>query len=360
MLNSMYISTTAMKLNQKISDVNANNLANANTTSYKKDIPLLESFPDVLLSKINDRVDFDNHQPFSGVVNKGKEEDGVHNLSINSGYFRVLTPAGISHNRDLKFTQDADGYLKTFYRDVDGNKKINDENFVLGRDGKPIRAAGNVTVDNGGNVLSNGQRVDNLLFLPALDVIGTTNAGVKLDKIVTDFSEGNIMSTGNNLDFALRGPGFFKVQDGNGKIFYTRDGSFTLSNDNTLITKEGMTVLGTNGPIKLTGTDIKADPNGELSIDGVVVAKLGVVDIANKEDLRKIGNSLYTAVENADIVENPFTGQILNESLEGSNIDVIKEMVGMITGFRSYETSQKIISTQDELLGKVVNDLGRV
>ena len=98
-----------MKLNQKISDVNANNLANANTTSYKKDIPLLESFPDVLLSKINDRVDFDNHQPFSGVVNKGKEEDGVHNLSINSGYFRVLTPAGISHNRDLKFTQDADG-----------------------------------------------------------------------------------------------------------------------------------------------------------------------------------------------------------------------------------------------------------
>lgn len=358
LLNSMYISTTAMKLNQKISDINANNLANANTTGYKKDIPILESFPDVLLSKINDKADFDNHQPFAGVVDDAG--DGAHSLSVNSGYFRVLTPGGISHNRDLKFTQDADGYLKTFYRDVDGNKKINDENFVLGRNGKPIQANGQITVDNAGNVLSNGQQVENLLFFPSLDVIGTTNAGVKLDKVVTDFTEGNIMSTGNKLDFALRGPGFFKVQGADGKIFYTRDGSFTLNNDGTLITKEGMTVLGENGPIRLNGTDITADPNGELSVDGVVVAKLGVVDIANKEDLRKIGNNLYTAVENGEIIENAFEGQILNESLEGSNIDVIKEMVGMITGFRSYETSQKIISTQDELLGKVVNDLGRV
>lgn len=358
MLNSMYISTTAMKLNQKISDVNANNLANANTVSYKKDMPLIESFPDVLLTKINDRVDFDNHQPFSG--NFEREEDGSHTLSINSGYFRVLTPSGTSHNRDLKFTTDKDGYLKTYYRDIDGKKQINNENYVLGRNGKPIRATGDVTVDRNGNVLSNGENVGNLLFFPSLDVIGTTNAGVKLDKIVTDFTEGNLISTGNNLDFALRGSGFFKVQGEDGKIFYTRDGSFTLSNNGTLITKDGRTVLGENGPIVLNGTDIKADPNGELSLDGRVVGRLSVVDIENKQDLKKIGNSLYTAEGNAEIVETAFDGRILNENLEGSNIDVIKEMVGMITGFRSYETSQKVINTQDELLGKVVNDLGRV
>ena len=85
-----------------------------------------------------------------------------------------------------------------------------------------------------------------------------------------------------------------------------------------------------------------------------------MVQVANKEDLRKIGSGLYRAVENAVIDEQPFTGQVVNEFIEGSNVDTIKEMVGMITGFRSYESSQKIINTQDELLGKVVNELGKV
>ncbi len=360
MLNSMYIATTAMKLNQKTMDVTSNNLANVNTTGFKKDIPVVESFPEVLLAKINEKPDMDMQKPFTGVKVENPEDD-VYSLSINTGFFRVITPGGTSHNKDLEFTVDKDGYLKTFYRDVDGNKQVNDENYVIGRDKKPIRAeGGNIAINPNGNVTSNGQVVGNLLFFPGPEVIGTTNAGVKLDKIVTDFSDGGIIDTGNKLDFAIRGPGFFKVQDQEGKQYYTRDGSFTTDQTGTLMTKDGKAVLGENGPIVLGGTDISVSEDGTISFDGQVAGKLNIVVVANKDDLRKTGDNLYVAVENGEIQEEPFTGQIINEYIESSNVDIIKEMVSMITGFRNYESNQKVINTQDELLGKVVNDLGKV
>lgn len=360
MLNSMYTATTAMKLNQRTMDITANNLANANTTGFKKDIPIIESFPDVLLAKINNKPDLDNHRPFTGVKVE-KPEDDVYSLNINTGYFRVITPAGTSHNREIEFTTDNDGFLKTFYRDIDGNKKINDENYVIGRDGRPIRAeGGNITINPNGNVESNGRVVGNLLFFSGSEIIGTDNAGAKLDKIVTNFTEGSIIETGNNLDFAIRGTGFFKVQDEAGDIYYTRDGSFTIDRTGKLITKDGKTVLGQNGAIILAGKDIETNVEGSITLDGAIVGKFNIVEIENKEDLRKIGNNLYRAVQNGEIREAAFTGEVLSGCTESSNVDIIKEMVSMIAGFRSYESSQKVITTQDELLNKVVNDLGKV
>lgn len=356
----MYIATTGMKLNDRTSDITSNNLANANTTGFKKDIAVLESFPEVLLAKINDRPDMDNNLPFTGVKVENPEE-GVYDLSINSGYFRVITPGGRSHNRDIQFMADDDGFLKTFFRDVDGEKRVNDENYVIGSNGQPIRVqGGNFEINPNGNVVSNNQVVGNLLFFPGREIVGTTNAGVKLDKVITDYSDGGLINTGNELDFAIQGEGFFKVQGQDGTQYYTRDGSFTLDLDGTLITKDGRTVLGTNGPINLSGTEISVTADGRLTIDGEAAGQLLIVNVANKEDLRKIGNGLYRPVENAEIDEQPFTGQVVNGYIEGSNVDIIKEMVGMITGFRSYESSQKVINTQDELLGKVVNELGKV
>lgn len=356
----MYIATTAMKLNQKTSDITSNNLANVNTTGYKKDIPVMESFPEVLLAKINDKPDMDNHRPFTGISVENPEQ-GVYDLSTNSGYFRLLTPGGRSHNRDVKVTTDQDGFLKTFFTDIDGNRRVNDENYLIGRDGKPIRVdANNFQINPNGNVISAGQLVGNLVAFTGPEVIGTANAGVKLDKVITDYTDGNIVATGNKLDFAIQGEGFFKVAGQDGRVYYTRDGSFTTNQDGNLVTKDGRTVLGVNGPINLSGTDVSVDPDGSILIDGDVVAQLDIVQIGNKEDLRKVGNSLYAAVENAEIQEEPFVGTVLNEHIEGSNVDIINEMVNMITGFRSYESTQKVINTQDELLGKVVNDLGKV
>lgn len=357
MNNSLYIAASALLLNQKNIDVISNNLANANTTGFKKDIAIAESFPEVLLSKINDRIDLDNHKTFAGV---NVERDGeAFTLTIDSGYFRVSTPAGVSHSRSLSFTVDENGYLKTFYRDLKGQFKTDGENYVLGQNG-PIRVeGGDIEIDNMGNVLSGGQIVDNLITIPPLNVIGTTSGGVRFDKIAIDYTPGIITETGNKLDFALDGDGFFKVQTPNG-IAYTRDGAFTLDANGQLVTKEGYAVLGQNGPIVLGQNSFEVNGNGDIIIDGRVQNRLDIVDIDNKEYLRKQGNNLYTMVGNIEAEEVPFTGKLLQGHIETSNVNTIKEMVNMITALRSYEVNQKIIQAQDQLLDKVVNDLGRL
>ncbi|WP_352419433.1 flagellar hook-basal body protein [Proteiniborus sp.] len=357
MNNSMYIAASALLQNQKNIDVISNNLANANTTGFKKDIAISESFPEVLLSKINDRVDMDNHRAFSG-VNVERDEDS-YTLSINAGYFKVNTPAGISHSRSIRFTVDDNGYLKTYYKNLNDELKTDGENYVLGKNG-PIRVEDrNIEIDNRGNVISGGQIVDNLITFPPFNVIGTTSGGVRFDKIATDYTAGIITETGNKLDFALQGDGFFKVQTPNG-VAYTRDGSFTLDANGELVTNEGHAVLGQNGPIVLGQESFEVNEYGDIIIEGQVEYNLDIVKIDNKEYLRKQGDNLYTTVDNVDAQEARFDGQVLAGYLETSNVNTIKEMVNMITAQRSYESNQKVIQAQDQLLDKVVNELGRV
>lgn len=357
MNNSMYIAASALLNNQKNIDVITNNLANVNTNGFKRDLSISESFPEVLLSKINDRTDLDNHRAFTGVNIERQGEE--FKLSINSGYFRVSTPAGVGHSRSLKFIVDEDGYLKTDYRNINGELKTDGENYVLGQNG-PIRVEDeNIEIDNSGNVIVNGEIVDNLIMFPPLNVIGTTSTGVRFDRIAVDYTQGTLLETGNKLDFALKGNGFFKVETPNG-LAYTRDGSFTLNEYGELVTKEGYAVLGQNGAIVLGKDDFQIDSNGDIIIEGIVEDRLDIVALENSEMLRKQGNNLYTILENIEPEEVEFDGQVLTGYLESSNVNTIQEMVNLITAQRSYETSQKIIQTQDELLGKVVNELGRL
>ncbi|SDY66867.1 flagellar basal-body rod protein FlgG [Proteiniborus ethanoligenes] len=357
MNRSMYIAASALLLNQKRIDVISNNLANANTKGFKKDIVISEAFPEVLLSKINDRIDMDNHKAFRG-VNVQVEED-AYTLSINSGYFKVRTPAGVGYSRDLKFIIDDNGYLKTHYKDLNAQNKTDGENYVLGQNG-PIRVEDrNIEIDNRGNVISNGQIVDNLITFTPFNVIGTTSGGVRLDKVGIDYTEGTLIETGNKLDLALKGDGFFSIETPEG-IRYTRDGSFTLNSNGELVTKEGYAVLGQYGPIVLSHNSFDINENGDIIVEGQVENSLVIVSFDNKEYLRKQGNNLYAVLENVDPGETEFVGQVLSGYLEASNVDTIKEMVSMITAYRSYESSQKVIKTQDELLEKIVNELGRV
>lgn len=357
MNNSMYIAASALLLNQKNIDVISNNLANTNTTGFKKDIAISESFPEVLLSKINDRADMDNHRAFSG-VDIQRDED-TYSLTINSGYFKVNTPAGIGYSRSVKFTVDDNGYLKTYYKNLNDELKTDGENYVLGKNG-PIRVEDkNVEIDNRGNVISGGQIVDNLITFPPFNVIGTISGGVRFDKIATDYTSGSLIETGNKLDIALKGDGFFKVQTPNG-VAFTRDGSFTLNANGELVTNEGYAILGQNGPIVLGQHSFEVNEYGDIIIEGQVENRLDIVRIDNKEYLRKQGNNLYRIIDNIQPQEAPFEGQVLAGYLETSNVNTIKEMVNLITAQRSYESNQKVIKTQDELLEKVVNELGRI
>ena len=335
MNRGLYIGASALIANQKRLDVLSNNLSNVNTSGYKKDIVLEESFPEVLLKKINDLPG----NKIAGGNGVTVEKDGqVYTAHTDNGYFMVKTPMGTSYQKDIEYIVDGEGNLSTFYKNNKGEYKTDGENYIVGQGGNPT------------------------VYTPSPSVIGTMGAGAKFHKIITDFSQGDMVETGGNLDISLKGPGFFKVEGQNGEVFYTRDGSFSVNNQGELVTLEGHRVLGKNGgPITIgENSDIKVTKGGQVISGGEALGTLDIVDLDNEEYLRKIGNNLYKMIDGVGGEEIPFNGQVLQGYLESSNIDSIKELVEMITLMRNFESCQKVIRVQDEMLEKSANEIGRV
>ena len=170
-----------------------------------------------------------------------------------------------------------------------------------------------------------------------------------------DFSGGAVVHTGNKLDVALGGDGFFKIATPEGTR-YTRDGAFTLDKDGTLINGQGYKVLGENGPITVSGTDITIQQDGQVVDANGSVGQLSVVDFEKPEELRKIGGSLYinTGQNNKSTSASAFT--IQQGYLEKSNVNPSEEMIKMIEAYRNFESVQKAIQSMDEITSKLVND----
>lgn len=350
MNRGLYISATSMVANQRKLDALSNNLANVNTTGYKKDIALNETFPEKLLTKINGkpprmRLPRENEITY-------ENQGNVHLARADRGYFRVETPRGESYVKDIRFTIDDEGYLKTNYRDGREDLKTDNENYILDRNGNRIQGqAGDLQ-----GVLQGA------VYTPPSHIIGTMNAGVNFQKMVVDFTPGNMAETGGTYDLALDGPGFFKITGEDGETYYTRDGSFTINAEGNLTTLSGEIV---QGPGNIQGDHVTIDRNGMVIVDGNQVGQLDIVDLENREFLRKVGDNLYRMVEGEDgqpipPQEIPFEGEVLQGYLEGSNVNSIQEMVEMISLFRDYELGQKSVRTQDEMLEKSSNEIGRV
>lgn len=188
---------------------------------------------------------------------------------------------------------------------------------------------------------------------PFIGVLGT---GVQVDEINTDFSQGGLRVTSNPLDLAIRGEGFFEVQTPDGNR-YTRDGSFSMDRQGFVISKDGHQVLGQNGPIRLLQDgDLKINSEGFVMMDGQVLDRLRVVSFNDFEQLTKQGDNLYVSTA------APFQAdaEVVQGALEGSNLNTVTEMVDLITAFRAYEASQKVIKTHDETLEKAVNEIARL
>ncbi|MBS4536426.1 flagellar hook-basal body complex protein [Clostridium sp. D2Q-14] len=357
MFRGMYTATTGLLNNQRKMEALSNNLSNVNTTGYKKDGVLSESFPELLLSKINDNSIDTSNKVFNGIE---LQQDGdVYSLKADGAYFKVDTPAGPGYSDELRFTIDEDGYLKTQYRDRDDNIKTDGENYVLGRNGRLQVTNGNLQVDEDGNILAGGQVVDSLVTIPKRNVIGTAGFGIRTDRVFTNFTQGNLIDTGNDLDLALNGDGFFKIQTEDG-IKYTRDGSFKINAEGTLVTSEGYPVLGQNGAINIGQNEFFIDENGNVFIEGQLRNTLDIVTINNDEYLRKLGDNFYIMAEGIDAEEAPFEGEVLTGYLETSNVNSVEEMVNMISTMRNYESNQKVVQSYDEILGKAVNDIAKL
>jgi len=174
-----------------------------------------------------------------------------------------------------------------------------------------------------------------------------------------DFSTGPMEMTGNVLDFALDGEGFFTVQTAAGQA-YTRDGRFSLNDQGEVVTRNGERVMGEGGPIQInqTGGPLSAARDGSISQDNQIIGKLRVSNFATPAALEKVGNNLWRATD-----EQPTTAanaRVSSGFVEGSNVNAVKELTEMIEISRAYTSVAKMVQQSDELRGQSIEKLARV
>ncbi|MCJ8329469.1 MAG: flagellar hook basal-body protein [Lentisphaeria bacterium] len=187
-----------------------------------------------------------------------------------------------------------------------------------------------------------------------------TGHNVIADQIKTDFSNGTITQSARSLDFALSGPGMFTVKTPSGNELYTRNGSFMASPDGILITREGHIVQGKEGQIEM-GLDVDVNSlyveRGILKIiaDGKL-RELGELDITGIDDDHKLVrmSSNYFALKSNEQrhlykIESP---ALSNYTLETSNVSTIQQMIDMVQSMRAFEAAQKVLKSQDEIIGQ--------
>ena len=168
--------------------------------------------------------------------------------------------------------------------------------------------------------------------------VGPLGYGSQIDSVVTDMTAAPVRDTGEPLDFAVDGDGWFGVQTAQG-VRYTRNGQFAVSPQGTLIDSMGNQVLGQNGG------PVQVGPDG--------APKAGDVGIFNVTGAQKVGDSYVTGAAGGAA-----TGTIRQGALEGSNADPAKSMVDMIASFRAFESGQRVIRTIDETLSKAASQVG--
>lgn len=171
-----------------------------------------------------------------------------------------------------------------------------------------------------------------------------------------DTSEGPIEQTGNTLDVAIHGDGYFAVQTPDGER-YTRSGNFRLDNGGQLVTQDGLPVLSDAGaPIFFAREDttITIAGDGSVSTENGLLGKLRVVTFDNQQDMLGVGSGLYTT-DQAPIAKPD--AQIAQYALEKSNIEAITEMTRMMDVNRKYASTQKMIDAEDERIRKMVREL---
>lgn len=332
MLRGVYTAATGMISEQIRTDVISNNLANAVTTGYKGDQTIHKEFHTLLIQRVNDF-----------------EEGGTVGLSVAP--FNSLAELGTSRE---------------------------DVTQIKGFSADPFNRPN----------------------------IGKLGLGDYIDEIAVNYEQGALESTGNTYDLAIAGDGFFAVQTPNG-VRYTRNGAFFKNNAGYLQDIRGYNLLDTQGnpiriPVNIRDSQISIAGDGTISAPGnqlqldpqtnrwvaignmnnrQQVAQIQFVEFGNRLATQKQGDNLFYTVAdnegndpapqavgqnirprimNPDMQPRPASGEIIQGSLEKSNVSVVKEMVELIHNHRMYETNAKSVQSQDSMLDTAVNQIGTV
>lgn len=187
----------------------------------------------------------------------------------------------------------------------------------------------------------------------------TVTSQARIGEVQIDFSPGGMRQTGNPLDLAIHGNGFFKIDTDRGTM-YTRNGQFQVMPDGTVTNARGDALLGEGGPVVLPeGGGVVIGGNGEITVAGEVVNTIDLVAISEPQALEKFGENLFRIREGVDAGEQPpEDAEILQGFLEESNVTVVQEMVSMIDTMRVFESYQKIMTSVQDEDKKVINEVG--
>jgi flagellar basal-body rod protein FlgG len=214
--------------------------------------------------------------------------------------------------------------------------------------------------NNLANVNTPGFKAERLTFVRRPETPALEENTFSHDLILfTDQSYGTLQKTGNPLDAAVEGDGYFVVQGGDGNSYYTRNGGFTINRDKLLVTSSGDPVLGQGGPITVDGKKVEIGHDGTVNVDGKRVNALRVVKFSNREALVRIGKSRYQDPGSAGLQDEEKPA-VQSGYLELSNVQTVKEMIDMIDIHRHVEAYLKVMQTISEQDKLAVSRLGKL
>jgi len=221
--------------------------------------------------------------------------------------------------------------------------------------------------NNLANVSTAGFRASHNIFSSILATTGDTPLSVLnqdandygvLSGTQLDTSQGSLVPTGNNLDVAMEGPGYFAVQTSAGPA-YTRGGNFRVSPQGQLITAAGDPVLGENGPITIVGDPVSISPDGTISTNGAISGRLKLVEFPPTTQMQRAGGTYYTAPKGSAVVAQ--SSQVRQGMLESSNVNPVTSVVELITAQREVESMRRVLTMFSSEIDKTaVQDLPRV
>ena len=195
-------------------------------------------------------------------------------------------------------------------------------------------------------------------LLPTGSELGS---GARVVATAKMFTQGQLTQTGNELDLAIDGDGYFKVLRVDGTDAYTRDGTLKLDSTGRLVTSDGLPLVGL--PVLSDARNINVMPTGEVSYtdkDGksIKAGALQMYRFPNPSGLRSLGGHIYSETDSSGTALSGSPGvagmgQVVQRFLESSNVNIVEEMVGMIQAQRAYEINSKAITTSDEMLSQL-------
>lgn len=208
--------------------------------------------------------------------------------------------------------------------------------------------------------------------------VGAISTGVYMQETMALMTQGQIIQTDLNTDIALidgslpvdqetgqAGAVLYRLQHPTEGEVYTRNSNFTIDGSGHLTNPQGLRVLNSEGqPIQLQNDDFQVDANGQILVDNVAVARIGVAFSAQPNTLTKQDNGLYRTVDGTELPSaydiDTVTFSMQQGYIEGSNVDTARTMTDMLTAYRAFEANQKVLQAYDRSMDKAVNEIGRV